>query len=248
MAAATLCPATRNTVRIARNQTKQYTYMKTVSIQLYTINELPTEKAKEKARNWWRECQDSSWSDFTIEEAVTQGELLGIAFKQRNVRTIGGKTYGEPCIRWSGFSSQGDGACFEGIWRAKDVKVDKVAEGWGEDPSTSEIKSIAEGFATIAQTWPFAYTHVTHSSRYCHERSVSFDTGFGDEYPDDLDGIDDKWATAADDIEDACRAFMRWIYRSLEKEHDYQNSDEFIDEVMEMNEYSFLSDGTRFEA
>lgn len=38
---------------------------------------------------------------------------------------------------------------------------------------------------------------------------------------------------------------MDWIYRQLEKEYEYQNSDECIDENLMGNSYTFREDGTR---
>jgi hypothetical protein len=39
--------------------------MRTITTTLYLFDELPTEKAKEKARDWWRnlEAQDPAWRD-----------------------------------------------------------------------------------------------------------------------------------------------------------------------------------------
>lgn len=39
------------------------------------------------------------------------------------------------------------------------------------------------------------------------------------------------------------RAFADWIYRQLETEYDYQNSDEQVDESIIANEYEFTEEG-----
>mgnify|MGYP000137187007 CR=1 FL=1 len=72
------------------------------------------EYALEKAR-----YQDHGydWWDSTYEDAVTVGALLGIRIDTHTVRTSRGREYQETCIWFSGFSSQGDGACFEGSYR-----------------------------------------------------------------------------------------------------------------------------------
>lgn len=253
--------------------------MKTVEIKLYTINEL-SDKAKEKARNWWRkasECDDY-WSECPIEEAVEQGQFLGIAFKQRDIKLVNGRTRQEPCILFSGFCSQGDGACFEGTWKACDVKVDEAAKDWGDSPETTKLKAIAKRFGELAKEWPEASFTVTHKDRYCHEYSVDFDFSLdpanNDECPnealrlmnymddqgvsDSLDDCSEVYAERADydnrytetveSLKDVARDFMKWIYKALEREWNDANSDEHIDEVLEINEYSFLEDGERFEA
>jgi hypothetical protein len=38
---------------------------------------------------------------------------------------------------------------------------------------------------------------------------------------------------------------MRWIYRQLEREYDYQNADAQVDENIRANEYEFYEDGKR---
>ena len=35
-----------------------------------------------------------------------------------------------------------------------------------------------------------------------------------------------------EDVKDALRSFMRWIYKQLNEEHDYLTSDEAIDEAL----------------
>ncbi len=222
--------------------------MKTVSIQLYTIDELEIDAAKGTARAWYRRCTDgdSSWADYTIEECALQGQLLGIEFKQRDVKLYGGGVRQEPCILWSGFSSQGDGACFEGTWRASNVKADEVADGWGDDPATTEIKRIAAGFGDLAARYPEASFTVTHRDRYCHERSVDY--GFDWEDQIVVHGSEDSFDDAEEELQDLSRSYMRWIYQQLETEWQWQNSDECIDENMVANAYSFLGTGVRFDA
>jgi hypothetical protein len=48
-----------------------------------------------------------------------------------------------------------------------------------------------------------------------------------------------------DDVTELMRDFARWIYRALEREYDYQNSDEAVDEMIRANGYEFEEDGAR---
>lgn len=211
--------------------------MKTKTIKTYSFGEL-SDSAKNRARDWYRSgaFEDSFWSESTMDEAQEQGELLGINFRMRGNRQT------EPCIYWSGFSSQGDGACFEGTWYASEVKASKVADGWGDDPATTEIKRIASELASVAERFPNARASVTHRDRYCHEHSVSFDIELSDESEDLSDEAQDS---AREQITEALRDFMRWIYRQLEKEFEYVNSDEAVDESIIANDYDFTEDGER---
>lgn len=231
--------------------------MKEVIVKAYEFDELD-DKAKEKAREWFRSgnCDDNFWSECTLEEAEEQAALMGIDITN-NKDSRGAHIY------YSGFWSQGDGACFEGTWRASDVKADKVADGWGEGPATTEIKRIAAVFAEIAKKYPHASFTVKHRGHYSHENCTEFDFNSGHEYcePKDLeafrdsadqtdDGLSDKmddcfFQGTDDELKEAAKDFMRWIYRQLEKEYEYQNSDEQVDDNIRANEYLFTEGGSR---
>jgi hypothetical protein len=47
-------------------------------------------------------------------------------------------------------------------------------------------------------------------------------------------------------ITDFAREKSKEIYRDLEKEYDYLHSDEYIQEIIEENDYEFDEDGNRF--
>lgn len=65
----------------------------------FKFDTLPDERAKETARDWFREgcCDDSFWYEHIYEEWKAELESMG---------------FGDPDINFSGFSSQGDGASF----------------------------------------------------------------------------------------------------------------------------------------
>lgn len=223
--------------------------MKTIKLNLFEFHEL-SDPAKEKAREWWRRASgdDNHWSECVIEASAAQGKCLGFDFNTRDIKLYGGGTRQEPCIWWRGFHSQGDGACFEGAWRASDVKADKVADGWGESKETTEIKAIAKAFARVAEQYPDARFSVKHSGRYYHERSVDYDFGMFPDIDADLNWSEEKEEQYKEDIEQLqslSRDFMRWIYRRLETAYEYEQSDECVDENIKANEYTFTEDGKR---
>ena len=205
--------------------------MKTKTINLYTFEEL-SESAKEKARDWWRSCNDgdSFWSECTIDEAKEQGRNMGLDIDR---------------VYFRGFWSQGDGACYEGTWHACDVKAGETAKGWGDCEATKEIRRIASCFEELAAKYPSASFRVKHSGHYCHEFSTTFDVSLGEE-EDNLENItQEEWSAAEGDLIETARDYMSWIYRQLEKEYEYQNSAECIDELLVSNEYTFTEDGER---
>lgn len=205
--------------------------MTTKTINLYTFNEL-SDSAKEKARNWWREssCDDSFWSECTIDEAKEQAKNMGL--------DIGN-------IYFRGFWAQGDGACFTGSWHACDVKTGETVKDWGDSPATKEIRRIAAEFEETAKKFPNSRFSVKHSGHYSHEYCTSFDVSLGEE-EDNLENMSqEEWSLAETDLIGTARDYMRWIYKQLEKEYEYLNSDEVIDEILESNQYTFDEDGER---
>jgi len=226
--------------------------MKEITIKAYEFDEL-SDKAKEKARVWFRQTSegDDYWTESIYDEAIEQGSHMGIEIKINERSWVNHKTgksgvTKEPCIFWRGFWSQGDGACFEGAWSAGDVKASEVADGWGEDSSTTEIKRIAAEFAKVAEKYPYASFMVKHSGHYYHKYCTDFDFEPNDDTSDDWTDV--KWAefdAACVELKEAARDFMDWIYRQLEKEYEYQNSDEQVDESIRANEYLFTDQGSR---
>ena len=53
-------------------------------------------------------------------------------------------------------------------------------------------------------------------------------------------------AVAVTGLDDSRRAFMRWIYQSLEQEYEYLMSDDSVDDMLRANDYTFTADGRRF--
>ena len=197
--------------------------MTTKTIECYKYSEL-SDKAKEKARDWYRAATDcdSFWQECVLEDAKSVGELLGIDFA---------KCGKKPVIYYRGFWSQGDGACFEGTWRYSAGCVKAVKD---YAPQDEELHRIAKALRDASRKVFYkARAEVDHTGWYYHENSVSISV-----YSDERDV-----SLAKDDIAEALRDFMCWIYRQLEKEWDYQNSDEHVAEVIEINEYDFDADG-----
>ena len=215
--------------------------------EIWSFGEL-SERAKEKARDWYREgAFDYDWYDYTYEDARTCAELMGIDIATRSenwANTSTGKsgTTKRDCIYFSGFSSQGDGACFEGTIRPRADAVASLATHASND---ERLAAIAAELAAIHElTRGLIVAVVRHSGSYSHEYTMDFDF----EYPDEDEDapLSDAVKDAAEKrLTEACRDFARWIYRTLESEYDYLNSDAAVDESIEANEYEFNEDGTR---
>lgn len=216
--------------------------MKTIKTKVYEFNEL-SDKAKEKAREWFRNgyCDGEFDAEFIIEDAVTQGEAMGIEFAERQAKLMSGKTIGKPIVYYSGFSSQGDGACFEGSWRALDVKPGKLAE---HAPQDVELNRIAKEFERIALAFPNSSFSVKHRGHYYHKYETVFDVRIFDNDDNEIDTPESS--QASEDLIETARDFMQWIYRQLEKDYNWRNKDAQVDENILANEYTFTETGKRF--
>lgn len=206
--------------------------IETVERQLYQFTELDT-RAKERAREWWRELENQEFQvDYDDFENVAA--ILGIEFAQRPIKTLGGQTRYEPAIYWSGFSSQGDGACFEGRYAYAAQCRKKIREYAPQDATLHKITD--ELFEVQRKNFYKVSARCTHSGRYYHSGCM-FVAAFrdGDDAPSDV----------ADSLTTTLRAFADWVYRQLEQEYVYRMSDEQIDDAIQANEYEFLADGTR---
>jgi hypothetical protein len=201
---------------------------------VYKFSEL-NDDAKEKAREWYREAAlDYDWWDFVFEDAVMVGRILGIEIDHREVPLMNGKTRREPVIYFSGFSSPGDGACFEGRY--------SYAKGWrkrllGYAPQDKELLAIGEALQKAQHDTKWAITARTKQrGHYYHSKSMTIECWCDLEHqPESND-----WMMT---VEQCLINFADWIYARLESEHDWLLSDEAVDESIKANEYEFTQEG-----
>jgi hypothetical protein len=201
--------------------------IETVTRKLYQFDELDSD-AKNAAREWWRAGGlDYEWWDCVCDNAKTIAGLMGI----------------DPIeIQFSGFWSQGDGASFTGDY---EYKAGSVAAVRDYAPRDSVLHAIAESLARVQRRnfYQLSANVTRRTNHYVHENTVSVDVTRG------VRGGYDYYIPANDDaseaITEALRDFMRWIYRQLESEYEYINSDESVDESILCNEYEFTVDGSR---
>lgn len=204
--------------------------------QVYKFDELD-ERAKERARDWYRSgAFDYEWWECTFDDAKECLKLAGFDVDR---------------IYFSGFASQGDGACFDGSWRASDARP--VKDVRAHAPKDKELHRIAARMKAIARARPHASMSVKHSGRYLHETCTDFSVDVESAAYNDgrrrtsaqWDAIKARDAAIEDDIIETSRDAMRWIYRRLEAEFEYLNSNEQVDETIRISEYEFTEDGRR---
>jgi len=194
-----------------------------IKTEVFLFDELADE-AKERAREWYRDgALDYEWWDGVYDTAKTAGACLGIDVD---------------AIYFSGFWSQGDGACFTGTYRyRKGWRAALRAEFSGD--AYARLTTIGE--ALQAAQKPAFYklaASVKHTGRGSDEYSVTIDV--------DTRDVPDGLPVYELGLRDTLRDFMRWIYRQLEAEHDWLMADEQVDESIRANEYTFTVDGEQF--
>jgi hypothetical protein len=209
-----------------------------IATTVYRIDELP-EGAKDSARAWYREGGfDHGWYDAVYEDFQHIAEVLGIRLKTRTTRLVGGRTRQDPCIWFSGFWSQGDGAAWEGWYT---YRKSAAAELRAYAPKDKTLHRIAETLqAAQRQNFYQLSAEVTHRGNYYHAFSmavaVTRDSAAAFEITGDAETV----------VTDALRDLANWLYRQLEQEYDYLTSDEAVDETLIANGYTFTEEGRLF--
>lgn len=191
--------------------------MQTINIELFTISEL-SEQARQKAIEKCRsKCDvDLSFTVEYIEEILT---CLG---------------FESPKIAYSGFCSQGDGLSFVSEkWQYKKGMLDKIMSC----TQNNIVLNVAKQLQVIAKNtcYKLQFSVNRTSNFYSHENTVQVENNPYSDFSlsDDQDEI---LTTLKNSL---CRVF----YRMLEKDYDYQLSDEYIIESLLSNEAIFLSSG-----
>lgn len=200
--------------------------IETVTRELFTYDELD-DNAKEAARNWWREGGlNYEWWDSTIDDFRTIAGLMGITIDHKE-------------IFFSGFWSQGNGASFYGEYAYRQGAAKSVRE---HAPQDEELHRIADTLQAIQRRYFYQLSATVRraygAGNYCHENTVEVTVS---DRHGELDGI--EAADTIDAVTEALRDLMRWLYRTLEKEYEFLNSDEQVAETIEANEYEFTENG-----
>ncbi|HET6608956.1 MAG TPA: antitoxin of toxin-antitoxin stability system [Rhodopila sp.] len=209
-----------------------------IETTVYRLDEL-SDAAKEKARTWYRQdglCDD--WYEFVYEDFEHVCAILGIDLKTVPVRLYGGSTRQKPCIWFSGFWSQGDGACFEGRYSYMKAAPREIRN---HAPKDQELHQIADALQAVQhRNFYQLRADIVHRDRYYHEYTMAISV------ERDSHTYQDMTPNAEDAVIEALRDLARWLYRQLEREYEYQTSDELVDEAMSANGYTFTESGRRF--
>lgn len=191
-----------------------------ITKEVYLFNEL-SEEAKKKAiennRDW-------NVSIFDWWDGVTD----------MWVRILADVGFPNAKIWFSGFGSQGDGACF-------DADVDEGVFTQLMMCETSQTGMEQLRLANLAFHKGFLDLSITQvGHRYVHEGTRAIDWNINTY----SDVIDSKLEEVIGEIEDLRRGLCQEIYRDLEREYEYLTSDDVVAESLEVNEVEFEEDGS----
>lgn len=194
--------------------------MKTISLNLYKFNELTTE-AKEKAINDFRETQyENICLDMFSDCAYDQIKDAGFEGKIKLQYSLG--------------YSQGDGLSFSCDYLNSDILNSLFVDILG----TGKQKTID----TIINNCSFSNSG--NSGRYCYASSGDIDFCLDHYSNNDLLNV----FSIVEEVKEKIQNIYIDLCNELEKqgydEIEFQNSDEYIIETIECNDYDFLIDGS----
>ena len=191
------------------------------TINTYLFSDLPPEAKQTAINNNTDINTDHDWSDCIIDNYIELAALVGLDINN---------------IYWSGFSSQGGGACFTGSYSYRKGAV-KALEGFVFDDHP--LIELAKQLQAIQKDYFYSLTSTIHhlGGNYYHEQSVKVITTIGDRHG--ARGL----VTPTKQIGDLFRALMQHIYLELQTEYEFLTSDEQVAESLECNELYFFSNG-----
>ncbi len=195
--------------------------IQTVSTTTYKFSELSESGKRSAIEKQYNINVDYEWWESDYDDFKNIGKIIGINIDK---------------IYFSGFSCQGDGACFEGKY---EYKKGSCKELKNYAPLDTELHRIAEElFQLQRKNFYRLGATVKQSGHYYHSGCTDIDV-YSDEYQ--------AWCydnpEVERDIKELLKDFMDWIYKSLNNQYDFLTGKEAIQETIEANDYDFTEDG-----
>jgi hypothetical protein len=205
---------------------------------VYTFEEL-SDKAKQKARQWWMQAGGNEWWwTNVLEDAERMASLLGIQIEKQSWKAGGLHS----CLPIIYFSLDENSCVFKGVYRIAPDAYEKIdAACGGADQTLLHLAGHLTAMQTMAvlkygTTWEADIVPISR------ERALSCDTRLLD-----FDGtLDDQTYRQADhDFGVVFSDLCQWIKGNLRVEQEWVESDEYIDDCLIANEYEFDEDGSK---
>lgn len=201
---------------------------------VFQFSEL-SDKAKEKAREWFRTSADSNDLDSVISEFVEIAGIIGLELDTRSVRLMNGKSRQECRVYYSVGYCQSDYAAFSGTWKYKPGCLKAIRE---YAPQDAKLHAIVSEWCAM-QKPNFYRLRAICSERRGNQYVNEVLRGYSSRYDEEAVNADIEREAA--NIVDQLAA---WLYDALRVEVDYQNSDEYVDEGITTSGHEFYADGS----
>ena len=218
---------------------------RTIKTTVYNVHQLG-EHAKENAREWYIHdvlSNSAVWYDQVFDDFEEICGIVGITvLKRTQTCRIDNRNITRPqrCIWFSGFASQGDGACFEGSWRHAPRASRRIRE---YAPQDKKLHAITDALTKVQKRNFYQLgAMMTHNGPYMHEYCMNVDIERESEHGQEP--TEDSFDT----VTETMRELARWLYRSLEAAWISETADDIVDDQIHANEWAFTANGTHFAA
>lgn len=229
-----LCAATS---RFATNT------MRTITKNLFTFDELSKEAQDYAIREEQQSegCLSYDWWDCTYDVFKEDMKSHGIAVDQ---------------MYFSGFWSQGDGACFTGTIELTEKELlGNLRDDLGEQLVTFNTKAALLGYEPMAISYTaeikvshqYSHSHSMHITSYDNLCLSELEAEHDSEIQREADALRDKILDETIVMDDFAIEIARNhadnLYRMLKQEYEYLTSDEVVADHLRLNEYEFDEEG-----
>ena len=189
--------------------------MRTIEKNIYTFDEL-SEKAKEKAMEWYRETDDYFYLQDAIEnDFATIAKIIGLDIEN---------------VYYQVAYVQSDFAAIIGRWSYAKGAAKKIRE---YAPCAGGLHEIVEEWCDLQKRNFYRLNAQLGCNR--DFQTVKETTVDGRYTPDDT----------LDAVSELASRLSRWLYYYLRDEYEHHNSDEAVGESIRANEYEFYENGER---
>ena len=211
---------------------------------VFKFDEL-NDRAKEKAREWWRQgcCQDWEPNFWEFEDCAKK---LGIEFAKRKRQCQAPNIY-DPDINYS-VGDRGEFCVFAGSWTYRPEAVDDItADGWTDTTLLDIANELQRAWTAVAMAGGTELTaRMTTRSCGCSSMSMDIEVESNVSEVDDPDLlVDGVPPFAAETVGECMTDFARWMLKLFRDDYNSLFEDEYIDETLVSNEYEFDEDGDR---
>ncbi len=222
---------------------------KFIQKEVFSFKELIELKAKGTEKVRYKLIQWNTEYDFLTENVYECG-----GWKEALIQ-IG---FINPDLNYSGFGSQGDGACFTCEW----IECKKLIEFFTTDIQPSKRIAPSERTGSEEDFYPWIVEQIgsqfdpefsgidfeingkvkRNNSRYVHENSCEVELEYVDELTESQLQLFHQFETSVNELKiQLCKA----IYHSLEEENDSLSTDESLISLDEANEYQWDINGNQ---